>query len=130
MSPRNTFPRNHVPYNIVPFTLTYRKGLEEDIWIGGRDSGENTDFKWLWDDSVLNYTNWLDGDPDRGGITSDEHSCIRLRHSSGFNWADTACTESYRPLCMLPGKLGNKRYPGRQMPTPIRDVVGICVYFF
>ena len=84
--------------------LLHSNGITEDVWIGLRDSGTGTDFKWISNESTATYVNWNTGQPNRAQaeIGPTDTFCTQLRFSYAFKWNDFPCAEEGRALCMRP----------------------------
>ena len=81
----------------------FSKDISSGVWIGLYTEGTSRTFKWYLNGQPASYIKWLNGEPNRDGVSSNENNCVRL-YRDGFDFADRSCTNQYLYLCKQ-GKL-------------------------
>lgn len=80
------------------------------IWLGGSDAAKEGDWRWIIDNSKIEYTKWNSGEPNNSG----NEDCLQVYPNSGL-WNDLNGTQSYPFICEMTEEAGG----GGGMPSYI-----------
>ena len=68
----------------------------EDYWIGANDEVVEGEWRWVSDNSAVQYTNWLLGGDPGNTATKD---CVYMSDVLGGTWEVRACTAKWFFFC-------------------------------
>lgn len=71
-------------------------GFAEGFWIGGTNLGNGPHYYWMGNKTPMNFTNWLERQPDNKGNHSH---CIEIRADYGLKWNDQWCGTLNNFIC-------------------------------
>ncbi|XP_063416493.1 perlucin-like protein [Mytilus trossulus] len=65
--------------------------LTDSVWIGLNDIENEGQWRWISDNSPLNYTNWLSAEPNGGTEENCANYCKNYCGKTFYGWNDTRC---------------------------------------
>ncbi|GFR80924.1 C-type mannose receptor 2-like [Elysia marginata] len=79
------------------------------VWLGATDIGSEGNFRWMSNNSKLNFDNWGMGQPNNGLPYGLEENCVVLESSEGWKWKDVTCDASRLVVCEVEKWNGGSR---------------------
>ncbi|XP_063408342.1 collectin-12-like [Mytilus trossulus] len=80
--------------NVFLKNLTTVDKNPSHIWIGASDSEKESVFKWESDNTVLNYTDWNQQEPNNGQEINEE-DCVDMECNAAYKWNDNICSRQF-----------------------------------
>ncbi|CAG2212060.1 CD206 [Mytilus edulis] len=74
--------------------VAYKKNIDS-LRIGAHDIGQEGRWRWIYDNTAVDFTNWGDRQPNN----YDNQDCAELLKSKSYRWNDGACTSLLRYIC-------------------------------
>ncbi|CAC5391464.1 unnamed protein product [Mytilus coruscus] len=80
----------------VPASNAISGNTISNMWIGAHDIGHEGTWRWIYDNTTVNYANWGLGEPSN---RDRNENCAEMWEAASYRWNDRVCTSVLQYIC-------------------------------